>query len=171
MTPIETTVVVFPIIIINLTILLFFASRSKDKLDKISQLRHTYITHLSTGLSSLLKRIEKEHLAAGEIVENMNSLLDVYYDMGLFWCDYNYRCKNGILRTLALNFIILVFGWLFLLLTTFSIKNSDILLLSGSAGALILWGVYNVACGIYKVIKEGALLNEFEQRLNITING
>ena len=165
MTPIEATVIVFPMIIINLTILLFFASRSKDKLDKINDLKAIYISQLSGSLSILSNRIDQEHLDEINIVDEMNNLLKFYHELNEFWCDYNYKCNVGILRNLAFNFLFIIIGWILLVITTFITGDSTIFWML--AGASLLWAIYHIGCGIYKVIKEGALLNEFETRLGV----
>lgn len=166
MTPIEITVVIFPLIVINLTLLLFFATRSKDKIDKIIELKEKYITHLSKKLANILKDIDEKKLDAFKIIGEMNALLDIYYDMGEFWCDYNYRCNKGILRILGMNFILIALAFVFLLMTTFITERGTIIIYGGFAIFLLLWSVYNIGCGIFKVIKEGTMLSEFEKELS-----
>jgi len=166
MNPIEITVLIFPLVVINLTLLLFFATRSKDKIDKIIELKEKYIKHLSKKLANLLKEIDEKELDAFKIIEEMNDLLDIYYGMNAFWCDYNYRCNKGILRTLGMNFIPIVLALIFLLITTFITDIGTIIIYGGFAIFLLLWSVYNIGCGIIKVIKEGTMLSEFEEDLS-----
>ena len=166
MTPVDITIMVLPIIVINLTLLLFFAARSEEKLDKILKLKEKYLIHLSNKLADLYNKIDEKKLDAFEITLEMNDLLDIYYDMTEFRCDYNYKCGKGILRILAVNIAIIGGGWALLLMAAMVTDTETIIIYSLGAGAFLIWSVYNIGCGIFKAIKEGVTLTEFEKQLS-----
>ena len=122
----------------------------------------SYVDYLADKLLDIVGSIDSGELSDSGAMEQMNNLLDTHYDMSNFQSDYDYRC-TGILRNLAINFIFIFLGWLFLIMTI--IYPEQIAGYSILAGMILIVSVYIVGCGIYKVIKEGVTLREFDSIL------